>query len=152
MYDFVTPRFCCTTVRQLAVCNSYKAMINPSCRARASVAPPQPPLKGQLQARLLKHSNPQAIAKSALLKLTLRVEPQAAIGEHSINIEHKKLELCQKLLLPMPMPFTQKCSHKPTLRPDQPALVMEPQQTVQLTSSIHHWQHGNRFAAVVFIR
>ena len=48
--------------------------------------------KGDVKPRLLQQADPQAIAHiKAFAQLPLGIEPEAAVGEHTIHIQHEQL-------------------------------------------------------------
>jgi len=63
--------------------------------------------KGECETRLLQESDSQSVAHiEALLELALRTEPEAAVGEHAVHVEHQEFEGSELLPDAPPLPGT----------------------------------------------
>lgn len=68
--------------------------------------------KSQLDASLLQQAQSEPIAYiKTFEELSVRVQPEAAIGEHSIHIQHQQFEVSESLALPLPLPFAEELPH-----------------------------------------
>ena len=79
------------------VLDAHKAMVNAQLPCphlcSSSLATTE---KGNVKPRLLQQTNTKTIANiKALAQLPLGIEPEAPIGEHTINVEHEQLNRSQ---------------------------------------------------------
>ena len=87
------------------VLDADQAVLDPQLAGSYLGGTPLPPTQqGDLQARLLKQPNAQAVAYiKAFAQLPAGVKPESAIGEHTIHVEHQQLHPLQLASMPPPV-------------------------------------------------
>ena len=131
--------------RRWFVLDAHQAVLDVQLRsARLGGPAPAATEESQLQTGFLEQAQAKTIAHiESFLQLALRIDPEPAISQHSVDIHYQQFKRRKAVVLPLPVPFTQQSSHWGLLKSGQAGLhqVMQAQQTTQQVMFVDHRQH-----------